>query len=34
MSEYNSDTYLYMCNGAQHSSSYDMNHRWWIRERN
>lgn len=34
MSEYNGDTYLYVCNGAQHSSSHDMNHRWWIRERN
>lgn len=32
MSETNSDTYLYICNGAQHSSSYDMNHRWWFRE--
>lgn len=33
MSEVNSDTYLYICNGAQHSSSHDMNHRWWFRER-
>ncbi len=34
MNETNDDTYLYMCNGPQHSSSFDMNHRWWIRERN
>jgi hypothetical protein len=32
MGETNSDTYLYICNGAQHSSSHDMNHRWWFRE--
>ena len=31
--ETNSDTYLYICNGAQHSSSYPMNHRFWFRER-
>jgi hypothetical protein len=31
MGEQNSDTYLYICNGAQHSSSHDMNHRVWIR---
>lgn len=33
MSDGNQDTYLYICNGPQHSSSFDMNHRWWIRER-
>ena len=33
MSECNTDTYLYICNGAQHSSSHDMNHRWWFRQR-
>jgi hypothetical protein len=33
MSETNQDTYLFVCNGPQHSSSFDMNHRWWIRER-
>ena len=33
MSQYNSDTYLYVCNGAQHSSSYNLNHRFWIREK-
>eukprot|EP00326_Haptolina_ericina_P026149 CAMPEP_0181175384 /NCGR_PEP_ID=MMETSP1096-20121128/4052_1 /TAXON_ID=156174 ORGANISM="Chrysochromulina ericina, Strain CCMP281" /NCGR_SAMPLE_ID=MMETSP1096 /ASSEMBLY_ACC=CAM_ASM_000453 /LENGTH=98 /DNA_ID=CAMNT_0023263371 /DNA_START=10 /DNA_END=306 /DNA_ORIENTATION=- len=27
----NSDTYFYICNGAQHSSSYDLNHRYWFR---
>jgi len=32
MHDTNTDTYLYACNGAQHSSSYDMNHRWWVRE--
>lgn len=32
MSETNTDTYLYVCNGPQHSSSYDLNHRWWVRE--
>jgi hypothetical protein len=31
MSETNTDTYLYICNGAQHSSSYDMSHQWWVR---
>jgi hypothetical protein len=34
MSDYNSDTYLYICNGAQHTSGHDMNHRFWFRERN
>ncbi len=33
MAETNQDTYMYLCNGAQHSSSYDLNHRWWFRER-
>ena len=32
MSETNQDTYLYICNGPQHSSGFDMNHRWWVRE--
>ncbi|MBI4700447.1 MAG: hypothetical protein HY744_04645 [Deltaproteobacteria bacterium] len=32
MSESNTDTYLYICNGPQHSSGYNMNHRWWFRE--
>jgi len=31
MSDTNKDSYLYLCNGAQHSSSSPMNHRWWIR---
>jgi len=31
MSNSNSDTYIYICNGAQHSSSASMNHRWWFR---
>ena len=31
MSDTNSDTYLYLCNGAQHSSGHDMSHRWWVR---
>jgi hypothetical protein len=34
MSDGNGDTYLYICNGDQHSSSYTMSHRWWFRERN
>ena len=33
MGDYNTDTYLYVCNGAQHSSSYDLNHRYWVREK-
>jgi hypothetical protein len=33
MNQWNDDTYLYICNGAQHSSGQDMNHRFWIRER-
>ncbi|MBW2461719.1 MAG: hypothetical protein JRH11_08730 [Deltaproteobacteria bacterium] len=31
MSETNTDTYLYICNGAQHTSSYNLSHRWWFR---
>ncbi|MBM4344894.1 MAG: hypothetical protein FJ100_16120 [Deltaproteobacteria bacterium] len=31
MAETNTDTYLYLCNGPQHSSSYNMNHRYWFR---
>jgi len=31
MGDTNADTYLYICNGAQHSSSYDLSHRWWVR---
>ena len=31
MSHTNTDTYVYLCNGAQHSSSYDLAHRWWVR---
>ena len=31
MGETNTDTYLYICNGAQHSSSHNMNHRYWFR---
>ena len=34
MSEHNSDTYLYMCNGPQHSSGFTMNHRYWFRASN
>lgn len=33
MNQWNDDTYLYICNGPQHSSGQDMNHRFWIRER-
>jgi hypothetical protein len=33
MSVSNDDTYLYVCNGAQHSSSYAMNPRFWVREK-
>ena len=33
MGETNTDTYMYICNGAQHSSGFDMNHRYWFRER-
>ncbi len=31
MAETNSDTYIYICNGAQHTSSYNLNHRYWFR---
>jgi hypothetical protein len=31
MGETNTDTYVYMCNGAQHSSGHNMNHRYWFR---
>jgi hypothetical protein len=34
MGRLDQDTYLYICNGAQHSSSHNMNHRVWFRERN
>jgi len=33
MAETNSDSYLYLANGAQHSSSVNMNHRYWFRSR-
>ena len=29
----NQDTYFYLCNGAQHSSGFTMNHRYWVRRR-
>ena len=32
MADTNSDSYMYLSNGAQHSSSYNMNHRFWFRE--
>ncbi len=32
MSWSNTDTYLYICNGPQHSSGRPMNHRFWFRE--
>jgi hypothetical protein len=32
MAAANTDSYLYICNGAQHSSSHAMNHRFWFRE--
>ncbi len=31
MAETNTDSYLYVCNGAQHSSGHNMNHRAWFR---
>ena len=35
MSEHNTDTYMYVCNGAQHSSTgRPLTHRYWFRERN
>lgn len=27
----NTDTYMYICNGAQHTSSFSNVHRWWVR---
>ena len=33
MADTNSDTYMYLCNGAQHSSGHNMNHRYWFRGR-
>jgi len=34
MSNTNTDSYIYMCNGAQHSSGHHLAHRYWFRERN
>ena len=31
MGDTNTDTYIYICNGAQHTSSYSNIHRWWVR---
>ena len=31
MAESNSDSYMYLCNGPQHSSSVAMNHVYWFR---
>lgn len=31
MSWSNTDTYIYICNGAQHSSGHDISHQWWVR---
>jgi len=31
MGNTNTNTYMYMCNGPQHSSGFDMSHRYWIR---
>ncbi len=31
MAEGNTDTYVYLCNGPQHSSGHNMNHRYWFR---
>ncbi|MFK8010444.1 MAG: fibrinogen-like YCDxxxxGGGW domain-containing protein [Marinicellaceae bacterium] len=33
MAEHNSDSYLYICNGAQHSSGQNMNHIYWFRSK-
>jgi hypothetical protein len=33
MSNHDTDTYLYLCNGAQHTSGHSMSHRFWFRER-
>jgi len=27
----NTDTYIYICNGAQHTSSFSNVHRWFVR---
>ena len=32
MSQYNEDTYMYICNGAQHSSDDRFSARFWVRE--
>ncbi len=32
MGQWNQDTYLYICNGAQHSSGNRFSHRFWVRE--
>ena len=32
MADTNSDSYMYLSNGAQHSSNYNLNHRFWFRE--
>ena len=32
MSQWNKDTYLYICNGPQHSSGNRFSHRFWVRE--
>ena len=32
MSQYNQDTYLYICNGPQHTSNDRFSHRFWVRE--
>ena len=32
MSQYNQDTYMYICNGAQHSSNDRFSARFWVRE--
>jgi subtilisin-like proprotein convertase family protein len=32
MNEHNTDTYMYVCNGSQHSSSHSLSHRYWFRE--
>jgi len=31
MSTNGKDTYMYLCNGPQHSSGFHMSHRWWIK---
>ncbi|MFH1151556.1 MAG: fibrinogen-like YCDxxxxGGGW domain-containing protein [Nanoarchaeota archaeon] len=32
MSQYNEDTYMYICNGAQHTSNDRFSQRFWVRE--